>query len=82
MHIVVLLLLMLILISKTICRLSFRVLPVVITCLVKYGHDSKMWKDSSKEQICANGRAVEALAFKIYLEIVCSNNLVVKIDPP
>ena len=65
MHMAVLLLLILILLSKTICRLNFRVFSVVITWLVKYGRDSKIWKDSSTEQICANGLAVGALAFKI-----------------
>ena len=65
MHMVVLLLLILILLSKTICRLSFMVFSVVMTWLVKYGHDSKIWKDSSIEQISANGLAVGALAFKI-----------------
>ena len=65
MHMVVLLLLILILLSKTICHLSFRVFSVVITWLVKYGRVSKIWKDSSIEQICANGLAVRALAFKI-----------------
>ena len=65
MHMVVLLLLMLILLSKTICCLSFRVFSVVITWLVKYGRDSKIWKDSSIEKISANGLAVGALAFKI-----------------
>ena len=65
MHMVVLLLLILILLSKTICRLSFRVFSVVITWLVKYGRDSKIWKDSSIEQISANGLAAGALAFKI-----------------
>ena len=38
---------------------------VVITWLVKYGRDSKIWEDSSIEQISANGLAVGALAFKI-----------------
>ena len=52
MHMVVLLLLILILISKTVRRLTFRVF-------------SKIWKDSSIEQICVNGLAVRALAFKI-----------------
>ena len=65
MHMVVLLVLILILLSNTICRLSFRVLSVVITWLVKYGRDSKIWKDSSIEQISANGLAVGALALKI-----------------
>ena len=65
MHMVVLLLLILILVSKTICHLSFRGFSVVITWLVKYGRDSKIWKDSSKEKISANGLAVGALAFKI-----------------
>ena len=65
MHMVVLLLLILILLLKTICRLSFRVFPVVITWLVKYDRDSKIWNDSSIEQISANGLAVGALAFKI-----------------
>ena len=66
MHMVVLLVLILILLSDTICRLSFRALSVVITWLVKYGRDSKIWKDSSIEQISANGLAVGALALKIY----------------
>ena len=42
MYMVVLLLLILILLSKTICHLSFRVFSVVITWLVKYGRDSKI----------------------------------------
>ena len=65
MHMVVLLLLILILLSKTIRRLSFRVFSVVITWLVKHGRDSKIWKDSLIEQISVNGLAVGALAFKI-----------------
>ena len=65
MHMVVLLLLILIFLSKTICGLSFRVFSVVITWLVKYGRDSKIWKDSSIEQISAYGLAVGTLAFKI-----------------
>ena len=65
MHMVVLLLLIFILLYKTICRLSFRVFSVVITWLVKYGRDFKTRKDSSIEQISANGFAVGALAFKI-----------------
>ena len=65
MHVIVLLLLILILLSKTISRLSFRVFSVVMTWLVKYDRDSKIWKDSSIEQISANGLAVGALAFKI-----------------
>ena len=65
MHMVVLLLLICILLYKTICRLSFRVFSVVITWLVKYGRDLKTRKDSSIEQISANGLAVRALAFKI-----------------
>ena len=65
MDMVVLLLLILISLSKTICHLSFKVFSVVITGLVKYGCDSKIWKDSSIEQISANGIAVGALAFKI-----------------
>ena len=65
MHMVVLLLLIFILLYKAICRLSFRVFSVVITWLVKYDRDSKIWKDSSIEQIPANGLAVGALAFKI-----------------
>ena len=66
-HMVVLLLLILILLSKTICRLSFRFFSVVITWLVKYCRDSKIWKDPSIEQIhlSANGLAVGTLAFKI-----------------
>ena len=54
MHIVILLLLIFILLSKTTCCLSFRDFFVVITWLVKYGRDSKMWKDSLIEQIPAN----------------------------
>ena len=65
MHMVVLLLLVLILLSKTICLLSFRVFSVVITLLVKYGRVSKIWKDSSIEKVSANGLAVGDLAFKI-----------------
>ena len=65
MHVVVLLLLIPILISKTVCRLSFRFFPVLITWLVKYERDSKIWKDSSIERISANSLAEEALAFKI-----------------
>ena len=65
MHMIVLLLLILTLLSKTISRLSFRVFSVVITWLVKYDCDSKIWKDSAIEQISANGLAVGALAFKI-----------------
>ena len=65
MHMVVVLLLIQILSSKTICCMSFRVFSVVITWLVKYGHDSKIWKDSSVEQISADGFAVGDLAFKI-----------------
>ena len=38
---------------------------VLITWLVNYGRDYKIWKDSSIEQISANGLAVRALAFKI-----------------
>ena len=38
---------------------------VVITWLVKDGRDSKILRDSSIEQIPANGLAVGALAFKI-----------------
>ena len=74
MHMVVLLLLILILLSNTICLLSFRPFSVVITWLVKYGRDSKIWKDSAKEQISANGLAVGASAFKIqWLETFLSN---------
>ena len=65
MHMIVLLLLLLILLSKTICRLSFRVFSVVITWLVKCGCTFKIWKDSPREQISANGLAMGALAFKI-----------------
>ena len=65
MHMAVLLLLIFILLYKTICRLSFRVFSVVITWLVKYGRDFKTRKDSSIEQISANGLDVGALAFKI-----------------
>ena len=65
MNVVVLLLLLLILLSKTICHLSVGVFSVVMTWLVKYGRDFKIWKDSSIEQIFANGLAVGPLAFKI-----------------
>ena len=65
MHMVVLLLLIFILLYKTICHLSFRVFSVVITWLVKYGRDLNTRKDSSIEQISANGLDVGALAFKI-----------------
>ena len=65
MQMVVLLLLIFILLYKTICRLSFRVFSVVITWLVKYGHDFKTRKDSSMEQISANSLDVGASAFKI-----------------
>ena len=65
MRMVVLLLLIFILVYKTICRLSFRVFSVVIMWLAKYGRDFKTWKDSSTEQISANGLDVGALAFKI-----------------
>ena len=65
MHMFVLLPLILILLSKTICRLSFRVFSVVITWQVKYGRNSEIWKDSSIEQISVNGLGVGALAFKI-----------------
>ena len=65
MHMVVLLLFIFILLYKTVCRLSFRVFSVVITWLVKYGRDFKTTKDSSIEQISANGLDVGALAFKI-----------------
>ena len=65
MHMVVLLLLIFILLYETICRLSFRVFSVVITWLVLYGRDFKTRKDSSIEQISANGLDVRALAFKI-----------------
>ena len=61
----VLLLLIFILLYKTICRLSFRVFSVVIRWLVKYGRDFKTRKDSSIEQISANGLDVGALAFKL-----------------
>ena len=64
-YMVVLLLLILILLSKTICRLSFSVFSVLITWQLKYGRDFKTWKDSSIEQMSANGLAVGALAFKI-----------------
>ena len=62
---VVLLLLILILLSKTISPLSFRVFSVVMTRLDKYGRVFKIRKDSSIEQIFANGLAVGSLAFKI-----------------
>ena len=67
MHMVVLLLLILILLSKTTCRLSFRVFSVVIKWLVKYSRHSKIWKATSIEQklISTNGLAEGALAFKI-----------------
>ena len=65
MHMVVLLLLIFILLYKTICHLIFRVFSVVITWLVKYGRDFATRKDSSIEQISANGLDVGALAFKI-----------------
>ena len=66
MHMVVLLLLILILLPKTIRRLSFRFFSVVITWLVKYGRDSKIWKESSIEpRKSTKGLAVGALAFKI-----------------
>ena len=68
MHMVVLLLLIFILLHKTICRLSFRVfsvMSVVITWLAKYGRDFRTRKDSSIEQVSANGLDVGALAFKI-----------------
>ena len=65
MHMVVFLLLTFILLYKTICRLSFRVFSIEITWLVKYGRDFKTRKDSSIEQISANGLDVGALAFKI-----------------
>ena len=65
MHMVVLLLLIFNSLYKTLCRLSFRVFSVVITWLVKYGRDFKTRKDSSIEQISANGLDVGALAFKI-----------------
>ena len=65
MHMVVLLLLIFILLYKTICHLSVRVFSVAITWLVKYGRDFETRKDSSIEQISANGLDVGALAFKI-----------------
>ena len=65
MHKVVLLLLIFILLYKTICCLSVRVFSVVIMWLVKYGRDFKTRKDSSIEQISANGLDVGASAFKI-----------------
>ena len=40
----------------------------MITWLVKYDRDSKIWKDSSIEQICANGLAVGALLNKYHTE--------------
>ena len=52
MHMVVLLLLIIILLYKTICRLSFRVFSVVITWLVKYGRDFKTRKDFFRTNIC------------------------------
>ena len=45
------------------CCLSFRDFSVIITWLVKYGCDSKVWKDSSIEQISVNGLAVGAIGF-------------------
>ena len=67
MHVVVLLLLIFILSYKTtgVCCLSFGVFSVVITWLVKYGHDFKTRKDSSIKQISANGLDMKALAFKL-----------------
>ena len=65
MRMVVLFLLILILLSKTIYRLSFTVFSVVMRWLIKCGRDFKTWKVSSIEQISANGLAVAALAFKI-----------------
>ena len=62
MYMVVLLLFRLILLSKTICRLSFRGFSVVITWLVKYGRD---FTGPSIEKIYANNLAVGALTFKI-----------------
>ena len=53
------------LISKTVCHLSVGVFSVLITWLVKFGCDSKIWKSSSIEQVCADGLAVGASAFKI-----------------
>ena len=61
----VLLLLISILLYKTICRLGFRTFSVVIAWLVKYGRDFKTRKDSSVEQMSANGLVAGALAFKI-----------------
>ena len=65
MHMVVLLLLIFILLYKTMCLLSIRVFSVVMMWPVKYGRDFKTRKDSSIEQISANGLDVGALAFKI-----------------
>ena len=67
MHMVVLLLLILILLSKTIYAIWVLgyFLLFVITWLVKYGRDFKIWKDSSIEEMTANGLAVGALALKI-----------------
>ena len=65
MYMVVLLLLILILLSKTICYLSFRGFSVVMTWLVKCGLDFKIWKDSSIEKMFVNGLAVGPLAFKL-----------------
>ena len=59
------LLLILISLSTTICCLSFRVFSVVITWLVKYGRDSKIWKDSvNRTNIRKRSLAVGTLAFK------------------
>ena len=44
---------------------EFYFFSVVITWLIKYGRDSKIWKDSLIEQIPANSLAVGPLAFKI-----------------
>ena len=65
MHMVVVLLLILVLLSKTICCLNCVVFSVVMTWLVRYGWDFKIWKDSSIEQIFTNGLALGPLAFKI-----------------
>ena len=64
MHMVVFLLLIFILLHKTICRLSFGFFSVVMTLLVKYGHDSTIWKDSSIEQISAKGLSCGSFGFQ------------------
>ena len=65
MHMVVLLLLIFILYTKLYAVWVFGFFSVVITWLVKYGRDFETRKDSSIEQMSANGLDVGALAFKI-----------------